>query len=241
MSTKSGGSFATILLALPLTAIALMGVFGVPQFAPVIASPEAEELIRRPGEARDALREEDAPPYGNTEYGNNEYGNTEFNRRDAFAVDSDSRFESSERGQVAGRDDERRGTAAWRDQPTTSSAPWADASRSGQGGNRVAHADGIEHRPPVAPATALDWRTASRKLSDMGIDRYHLERGATPDSFLFVCLVSPADSPQVTHRFEAEHSDPLNAVNNVLGQVDHWLQRRYAQQGFQGGNAMSSR
>lgn len=45
MSAKSGGSLATFLMSVPLAAIPLMAIFGIPQFAPVAASPDRESEI----------------------------------------------------------------------------------------------------------------------------------------------------------------------------------------------------
>ena len=44
MGAKSGGSWATLLMSVPLAAIPLMAIFGIPQFAPVAASPDDEEV-----------------------------------------------------------------------------------------------------------------------------------------------------------------------------------------------------
>lgn len=270
MSTKSGGSFATILLALPLTAIALMGVFGVPEFASVIASPDRSDLQRRPfggssdnrdydpyyDAQRDYPREagfdprrdpfaDDAPAFG-------ESGSAPARRvddRDRYysgdrpaeryaEASPDARYAQTSASPAAERAYDSRATSVPNGNPFM--APASSDSRP------MARAD---HRSPnwdertasAATTQAMDWRGAARKLADMGIDRYHLERGSTPDSFLFVCLVTPGDNTNVTHRFEAEHTDPLAAVGQVLQQVDGWLQQRYAQGSFPGRHASASR
>lgn len=220
MSANNGSSFATLLLAMPLTAIALMGVFGVPQFASVIASPGREELIRRPDDSR--YREDpfdSAPIYGESE--------STLIRDDSVDVRSagSSRTGWENRG-------ERNSLPSFRDAALRAEeSPGPDRSRQA---------------PPAMDSNAstnsqLDWRTASRRLSELGIQRYHLERGSTPDTFLFVCLLTPGDNPQVTHRFESENVDPLQAVNTVLIQVDQWLQQRYARNAFPTRSAMLAR
>jgi hypothetical protein len=83
-----------------------------------------------------------------------------------------------------------------------------------------------------ATGPLLNWREASLRLHDLGIRDYHLERGASESSFLFVCIFSPGDSPQVIHRFESEADDPLVAVNHVLNQVDGWMRTRFAASNF---------
>jgi hypothetical protein len=50
MGAQSGGSWGTFLMSVPLAAIPLMAIFGIPQFAPVAASPDDEEVSH--GEAR---------------------------------------------------------------------------------------------------------------------------------------------------------------------------------------------
>ncbi|MCA9080681.1 MAG: hypothetical protein KDA58_08985 [Planctomycetaceae bacterium] len=263
MSGKSGGSFATILLALPLTAIALMGVFGVPEFASVIASHDGENLLRNPfrgrsendrqrpdwddrgwddrDDPRDADRRRDA--YGE------EYGDDGYSDNAPMFADRDSnrdRWEAEPRDDARSPNsrDDRRGTPwdAPTDRTLTRNATARDDSpymhdreyHEGSTGRGPSAAHPVDPFTPRNDGSAshsasqLDWREASRKLAEMGIDRYHLERGATPDTFLFVCLVTPAGSQHITHRFESESADPLLAVNQVLSQVDTWLQQRYA-------------
>ncbi len=271
MSTKSGGSFATILLALPLTAIALMGVFGVPEFASVIASPDRSDLQRRPFDGRSDNRDYD-PYYDARRDDPRESGFDP--RRDPFADDAPT-FGASSPAPARRADDRNRYYPG--DRPAeryaeaapdaryahASASPAADRAYDGRANNvpngnpfmtsassesrPTARAD---HRSPnwddrttatTTTSQAMDWRGAARRLADMGIDRYHLERGSTPDSFLFVCLVTPSDNSNVTHRFEAEHTEPLAAVSQVLQQVEGWLQQRYAQGSFPGRHASASR
>lgn len=218
MSANSGSSFATLLLAMPLTAIALMGVFGVPQFASVIASPGREELIRRPDDSRNLQDPFDSAPV----FGESESLNPRSSR--------DSGSEPPSR-------------SAWSDRPESSSPPtWENAPPADEPSRpRWPNVAPIVPEQNSATSSQLDWRTASRRLTELGIQRYHLERGSTPDTFLFVCLLTPGDNPQVTHRFESENPDPLEAVNAVLVQVDQWLQQRYAQNAFPARGAMSAR
>ena len=48
MQARSGNPLATLMLSLPLMAIPLMAVFGVPQFVPVVASSISETDHLRP-------------------------------------------------------------------------------------------------------------------------------------------------------------------------------------------------
>jgi hypothetical protein len=211
MNGKSGNSLATLLLAIPMTAIAVMGVLGVPQIAPVNASPDQEAVIRRPLENSPASS---APHWGEP----------------ASQAESASPW--------AQLPEETPRKPHWLEESTTQTdAPLRTADLRGPARN---HAAAIPSATGAAPQL-VDWREAARRLAEKGIDRYHLERGANPDSFLFVCLVTPAGDQSVLHRFEAEDSDPLVAVNAVLKQIDGWLQDRYALQSFPGHGAVSVR
>ena len=84
---------------------------------------------------------------------------------------------------------------------------------------------------PEAGATAsgLTWREAARRLEEVGITDFRLERGQSSDRFLFFCRFSPGGDARIIQRFEAEAAEPLAAVEDVLTQVEAWLQHRYAQ------------
>lgn len=235
MSAKSGGSFATVLLTVPLTAIAMMAMYGVPEFSSVIASPESGDVIRQPEFGDSALGQsaDSAPLYrsgdnwGGTSSPNEGYSSDPFSDprsqppayhpveppqansgiRTSLGSHLEQEMEAPQQGDPQG----------WRYETPSRTAPNSHVSMP------------------------LDWMTANRRLSEMGIDRFHLERAATSDAFLFVAVVTPADTPNVTHRFEAEHREPLQAVDNVLNQIDHWLQARYAQNSFPNRHMMSAR
>lgn len=69
------------------------------------------------------------------------------------------------------------------------------------------------------PAT---WSAAIQKLNDLGIREYRLAPGVRPQGFLFSCTYPQPHNPRISRRFEAEASDPLKAVIQVLQQVDEW-------------------
>jgi hypothetical protein len=74
--------------------------------------------------------------------------------------------------------------------------------------------------------SSLTWRIAVRRLQDFGISDYQLQPGAQADAFHFSCVSPSKDNPRVTHRFEAEAGEPLDAVGKVLAQVEKWRNRR---------------
>jgi hypothetical protein len=52
-----------------------------------------------------------------------------------------------------------------------------------------------------------------------------LQPGDRDGEFNFSCRFASRSNPRVIHRFEAEAADPLDAVNQVLRQVDDWRAR----------------
>lgn len=237
MSAKGGSPLTTFLFSIPLAAIPLMAIFGIPQFAPVVASPDDADDYDASSESRDPDYRRRASdlmqPYDDRGLAQPLSDAPNYDAGDATDVDlgggSDS-FESFDR--PAGLPDSAAGTAAApfgedasggesasRTDPFQSDSAWSD-----EGGTNAALSAAA---PPAAGR--LTWRQASSLLSEMGIDDYHLEPGAEDGTFLFVCSLSPAAASNVTMRFEAESEDPLLAVSDVLGQVDRWLKQRYAQ------------
>jgi hypothetical protein len=79
-----------------------------------------------------------------------------------------------------------------------------------------------------APASQekATWQGAVKRLNELGIHQFHLEPGQAANSFQFRCSLTRPDSPQVTRRFEAEAGDPLEAVQQVLDQVEDWMGRQ---------------
>lgn len=98
--------------------------------------------------------------------------------------------------------------------------------------NENTHLGESRHIPRETGIQLLSWQDAANRLADLGIENYHLESGANPGTFLFVCLYRPAATPSVTHRFEAEGNDPLVAVNQVITKVNEWIAGNYATQAY---------
>jgi hypothetical protein len=80
----------------------------------------------------------------------------------------------------------------------------------------------IEVSAEPSQPSDLTWRDAVTRLNQLGIRQFKLEPGAR-DGFHFSCYFTPQDNPRITHRFEAEATEPLRAVENVLSQVETWL------------------
>jgi hypothetical protein len=78
---------------------------------------------------------------------------------------------------------------------------------------------------PADPDGPLTWRSAVRRLNELGIRSFQLQPGTRENEFQFSCLYTPGDNPRITHRFEAEAGDPLQAVRKVIEQVEQWRRR----------------
>lgn len=238
MSSKAGSSIGAFLLSLPVSAMLLMMVFGVPRFAPGTNGEsgwdQARQFISRlrgeSNRAPDEMFGEYPPPP------------TRVPMDDPFAPVSQGSSGAAEAprwgaspasGTPPSREDVPTGAStsppAWPFVGLVSSGPSATpaenaAPRMSQGGEWAGE---VPSRRDSLGA-ALTWTEARRRLTELGIDQFHLEPGLQRDHFLFVCLFSPGDDPRVTHRFEAEAADPLLAVQDVLSQIDGWLSQRFA-------------
>ncbi|MCX7420133.1 MAG: hypothetical protein NT013_11425 [Planctomycetia bacterium] len=72
----------------------------------------------------------------------------------------------------------------------------------------------------------LTWRRAVHRLNELGIHQFRLEPGRDQGEFYFSCEFSLEQDSRITRRFEAEATEPLQAVELVLRQIDEWTSRR---------------
>lgn len=218
MSAKGGTSLGTLLVSVPLAAIPLMAIFGIPEFAPVVASADGEEIsLERAADATVDLGNDrelsssllDAPQY-------NPFESTEAEdaaRLDApLASPDDSWALSNDRADLS------------EDLPADS-----DLGPPSDFDNAARDLERATPRPGPPSSATLTWDDAARRLSDLSINDYHLEPGIEEGTFLFVCALTPDADSNVIMRFEAESAEPLAAVEDVLGQVDDWLRQRFAE------------
>lgn len=228
MSAKQGGSFATLLLAIPLSAIPLMAIFGIPEFAQLSAATgdaSPSDIVRQPTASFDEPVPTDETP----------------DERNRLAA-ADLLAPAEERARPSAPQ-----TAPWwggtatvpQREPASSAATAPTEPESTQPSPRPMQTAAPQplirtlasaETTPAAAATAsgLTWRDATRRLEEIGITDYRLQRGESSDRFLFVCRFSPGSDERIVQRFEAEAAEPLEAVENVLAQVDQWLQHRFA-------------
>lgn len=213
-------TIAAFLMSIPLSAIGLMAIFGIPQMAPGSLfqreKDKDDEIVRgdyfddeeeSPRRRRSRLGADDnaAPAFGE------EPASKASSRPDRFAA-NDSHADHDHSGEET-RD---RGAFARRDAN--------DSDRV----NPFGSSEAAPREKITEARTNLTWKAAKQRLAEMGVTHFHLEQGASEDSFLFVCMFSPGDDPRVTRRFEAEAPEPLAAVDGVLGQIDRWMQGRFA-------------
>jgi hypothetical protein len=153
--------------------------------------------------------------------------------RQALAGDEGGRRETATRGfdDRYGREDgsQKGGETredAWGDSQPGAAAD-ADAPLFGsQADRRPARAPGAGvARESINAGKGVTWKSAAQRFHELGITSYHLESGSEVGSFLFVCSFCPEATPNVTMRFESEADEPLDAVEDVLAQVDRWQQR----------------
>jgi hypothetical protein len=69
------------------------------------------------------------------------------------------------------------------------------------------------------------WESAAKRLKSLGIRKYRLESQIEERTFIFTCNFTTPENPRIVRRFEAEADTPLEAVENVLGQIDEWRSR----------------
>ncbi len=77
-------------------------------------------------------------------------------------------------------------------------------------------ADEQETPPP------LTWDLARQRLKSLDIKEYYLQPDPESGMFLFRCAYARPETPRVSRLFEAEAPDPLQAVEEVLEQVESW-------------------
>lgn len=270
MRTKNG-FFATFAMLVPMTAVPLMAIFGIPQFAPVSASPpinqEHERFLRhletRVGQSDahvarhvDVGTEAAAIDFFRSERNSNQRNSVEFGTvsssqfdvRDPSTLNRGSRIPRQSRSLESSVDlfyDDRElparretaDTASTSENPqigdSTPSFDRTDNSFSGEIAERPSTVDERYTRERTVPrrrmrssttsaSNTLTWQGAVEQLNALGIRTYRLTPGDASGVFQFMCLVTSADDPRISRRFEAAASHPLGAVERVLAQVQNW-------------------
>lgn len=240
MSSRAGSTFLTFLVSIPLAAMGLMAVFGVPPLASVIAatrgltdSNQDSKSGRDSGQSQ--FEDWDSGTAPEWKSGDGDLNDIEGGTSDATDSDRDelgfSKVPRDEEGsdstpsQIKGRrSTPQRGLEGkWGDN-SPSDARSLLSPRSGSKTEKSALAlntDSDRNAPPTSMKESL------KKLNSLGAKHYHLERGSDQDTWLFVCLFVPGDDARLTHRFETESDDPDRAAAETVQQIDSWLLERF--------------
>jgi len=287
MLASASGPLGALLVIAPLAAIPVVAIVGIPQFAPVAASPNDEEEIGELGDSvaapavvRPAKRRSaddlfaPLPGSGSTHADVTDhpsiYGQPARGGQPARPSHGDSAADLGDNWEVvspepgiplanrAGRDPD----ASHRGQPTGQGGISPRGFQSGllpqgakdenaarqegmtRAGVGAARAPGAATIPPGDPRAAMEfqngsgleamqqmmmseqlrWQTVSTRIKELRIQKYRLEAKIEEPRFVFRCVFAPAQSSQVTQLFEADAETPIEAVEQVLQQVDEWLQ-----------------
>ncbi len=256
MSSRAGSTFLTFLVSIPLAAMGLMAVFGVPPLASVIAASrgltdtkrdfeEAGKGSRSSSQSQfedwdsgtaptapewkaDATDQTDLEGDGHTGDTRDDLGFTQLPRLGTASEIKDSR---------KGRSRSPRQEFADSEAPKAAQA----ASRSllsPRGGSKTSPSEFAMNSPLDRNSPPIAMKDSLKKLNSLGVKHYHLERGVDQDTWLFVCLFVPGDDARVTHRFEAESDDPDRAAEETVKQIDNWLLQRFREKQPISQNAM---
>jgi len=241
----SGGSFVALLLSVPLTAVALVGVVGVPKLQEML-SP--------------------ASSHGDDEFGDDGFTPRSRSKRGPSKSSRDNDPEAAPWDEAGALEDD---TEDFSGKPKSAKSrstltrgnkpkPSADSfesdldqepdnffknpprSRFGQSPkepeaiepmvatepfkSRPAVTTANHETPAVAPSQSRTdgFAAGIEKLRAMGVERFHLEPGLGAGQYLFVCQVEAAGEAGTVHRFEAEAGDPAAAVAEVTRQLSDW-------------------
>ncbi|MBI1312982.1 hypothetical protein GC176_16955 [bacterium] len=277
MSRRKHGQFATFAMLIPMFAVPVMAVFGIPQFAPVVASPASEDhpdwlsdrsfnqvgqsdafLSRRlelPTAASEQLDlfqpfpAEGRPTPAAMQQLAAAERRTALRPSDRSARQTGIADAATENSRVVdlfepvknAAEQEQATSPVRADVSDRTVALTASGSSTEQPANRgyeqqllprvatVASAETalpVQQRSsrnhPAAPSEGLSWRGAVNRLNQLGIRTYRLNPAAVEGRYHFMCLVTSADDPRISRRFEAESREPLDAVDRVLAQVEEW-------------------
>lgn len=252
MRSRSGSSFPTLMLTLPLIAIPLMAVFGVPQFVPVIASSVSEEEYEhnRQEIPRSSGVGESVVPTSFVTAGSMRPrdSSSEDHLHDLFSLTKSKPAESRpihsrqlgpaasfyDRSVLAAISSEVAMTDLQRDKLADLFGPEADTPdyvdlRTTEHWSDASVSIQTQRTTNTTRTNSTDgltWRRAVQRLNELGIHQFRLEPGRDPGEFYFSCEFSIEQDSRITRRFEAEAPEPLQAVELVLRQIDEWTRRR---------------
>lgn len=255
MSSRAGSTFLTFLVSIPLAAMGLMAVFGVPPLATVIAASRGLTDSSRgvDGDSRNGrdstqsqFEDWDSGTAPEWKSGDADLTDIEGGTRDATSTDHDELGFSKAPREEEDSHTTRSRTNGSRSKPESlESDRWADNSPSNprsllspRGGSKAEKSRFAVNADPDRNAPPISMKESLKKLNSLGVKHYHLERGSDQDTWLFVCLFVPGDDARLTHRFESESDDPDRAAAETVKQIDSWLLQRFRDKQSISQNAM---
>lgn len=216
MRSGAHSSVGTILLLIPILAVPMLAIFGVPQFTPAVASPLKAQ--REQGNRLD-----DAPTFSKSNTTSDplvELAEGAAAELPAWADERDvSAVKLTER-----RRNERVAASAAAEANVASPFSVASAEPVPRQSRPTAHT--VAPKPAMTDSSGLTWQAAVKRLNDLEIRNFRLEPGHQAQQFAFYCSFTPPESPRVSYRFEAEADEPLRAVEKVLQQIETWRAAR---------------
>ncbi|MCA9074686.1 MAG: hypothetical protein KDA93_06615 [Planctomycetaceae bacterium] len=230
MKTRSGGSFAALLMSGPLATIPLMAMFGVPQFSTVSAPTNnaPDDVIRRPTALSTATKQ--------TSGLFDDSARANSSRIDEFDPLTESSPELSgvpHQTEPTGVIEDIHRIATINSKNTGASFSTTfhsefDTAQSRETATTVPSQPQTRPSPttlltsPRAKTQTPTWENAAQKLREMGIDDYRLEHGLDGNTFVFICQFASGADSRIIRRFEAESAAPEEAVRGVLDQISNW-------------------
>lgn len=247
---RGQGFFTTLLMIVPMTAVPVMAVFGIPQFVPAARpiTPDAVTARRAPFiESR--IGHSDAHPGRDivlvTETSLSLFDPPSESAQSPTApappvwagssVDSPSAVTADPRPNTvpAARAGIVPADAILTGYHTAQIAPSLDNESVLIGLDEFTSTAATERYQRRTPGTASPvtqsqqplrptWREAVDRLNELGIRTFRLTPGMQPGTFQFSCQVSSVDDPRLSRWFDDEATEPLDAVARVLRKVEDW-------------------
>lgn len=229
---KLGSLLTTFVMAIPLAAVPFMAVYGVPELRVIAeklaqAKSAGDETDADDVQLADAGFADASDPFENAPSWGSETqtppqqplnNTTMLSRQQQFGqpVQQAGAQKNGHRNSVTPVGFESQNSMAsnqFGQNQNTNAAPGF--------GQAMTRTDGTQanFQATASSGNQLTWQAATAQLNNLGIRNFRLEPGRNANEFLFVCFYSPENNPRMTMRFEAESTEPLKAVELVLGQV----------------------
>lgn len=217
MRSSTHGSLATVLLLIPILAIPMLAIFGVPQFVPRESSSSDE-----PDSQEDAG---DAPAFN----AQSDWTEQDFSQlaEQTAATSPRSAFDGALTSASSSGTSPLRLASNQGESPEASLFGESAAPSSYRRPNGTSpDSSHVQQVHATTQAPPLTWQGAVQKLRELQIRSFRLEPGQQVGQFVFICSYTPHHNPRLSYRFEAEADEPLRAVEKVLGQIDSWMAAR---------------